>query len=115
MHHCTGTVVHNGVVLVLASVCVTVVAGAAFLLAVKVARTEVPAAGTLHNISPKRRHVPHLRGSRMPSGIGQRSIASLDLRMSGNFAQRREGPKTQAVLISGDSAEAADVAYIDKF
>src|SRR5882762_6169722 len=113
MHHRAGAVVHDGVILVLTRMRMTIVAGAALLLAVEVARTEVPAAGALHDIATQRRHVSHLRSSRMASGVSQRRVAFLDLRISRDFAQSRERPQMQTVLVGSNSAKAADIADID--
>ena len=114
MHHRAGPVVHNGVVLILAAVRVTVVAGSVLLLAVEVAGSEVPAAWALHDIAAKRRHIAYLRRRRVTGSIRQRCVAFLDLRMSSNLAQSRQRSEVQAILADGDAAKTADVADIDE-
>ena len=98
MHHRAGAVVHDGVILILSRVRVTLIAGAALLLAVEVAGAEVPAARPLHDIATQRCHVAHLRSGRVTSGIRQRRIALLDLRMSRDLAQGRQRSEVQAIL-----------------
>src|SRR5882757_1813882 len=114
MHHRARTVVHNGVILILASMRVTIVTGSVLLLAVEVARSEVPAAGTLHDISSKRCHIAHLRSRGVTSRIRQRRVALLNLWMSSNLAQGRQRSEMQAIRTGGDPAKTADVADIDK-
>src|ERR1700678_4405383 len=114
MHHRAGAVVHDGVVLVLACMCVAVVAGPVLLLAVEVAGAKVPAAWSLHDVATKGRHIAHLRRGGVTGGIGKGSIAFLDLGMICNLAQGRKRPKAQAILAGGDTAKAGDVADVDE-
>ena len=114
MHHRAGAVVHNGVILILSRMRVTIVTGPVLLLAVEVARSEVPATGALHDIPPKRRHVAHLWSRRVTGRIRQRRVALLDFRMSSNLAQGRQRSKMQAIPTGGDSVKTADIADIDE-
>src|SRR5207302_2017109 len=69
MHHRAGAVVHNGVILILPRVRVTIVTGPVLFLTVKVGRPEVPASRALHDISSQRRHIAHLWSCRVPGRI----------------------------------------------
>ena len=88
MNHRTGAIVEDGVVLVFALVRMTMVAGATLLLAVEVARPEVPAARALHEVPAERGHVPDLRRGGMSGGVGQAGIGTLHVRVRGDLAQR---------------------------
>lgn len=81
MNHGADVVVHDGVVLVLAGVGVTVVAGAVLLLAVEVGGAEVPAARALHDVASESSHVSHLWSGGVTGGVGQCAVALLDLRV----------------------------------
>ena len=81
MNHGADVVVHDGVVLVLAGVGVTVIAGSVLLLAVEVGGAEVPAARALHDVASEGRHVAHLRSGGVTGGVGQGAVALLDLWM----------------------------------
>src|SRR4051812_36291807 len=98
MNRCTGAVVHHRVVLILALVCVALLAGAALFLAVKVARTEIPAARALHDVPSDRSHVANLRGGRVTRSICQGGIAAANLRMIGNLRQRDKRLQMESIL-----------------
>ena len=108
------SVVHDGVVLVLAGVGVAVVAGAALLLAVEVGGAEVPAARPLHDVASERRHVSHLRRGGVTGSVGQRAVALLDLGMGGDLAEGGERAEAEAIRRGRDAAKAADVADVDE-
>src|ERR1700722_7638348 len=114
MHHRAGAVVHDGVVLVLAGVRVTIVAGISFLLAVEIAGSEVPAAWALHDVATKGCHIAHLRSGGVAGSVCQRGIPSLDLRMVCNLAQGSQGCEVPAILVGGDASKAGDIADVDE-
>src|SRR5205823_6831376 len=114
MHHRAGAVVHNGVVLILSGMRVTIVTGPVLLLAIEVARPEVPASRALHDISPKRRHIAHLWSRRMTGCIRQRRVTLLDIRMSSDLSQGRQRPEMQAIRADCNPVKGGDVADIDE-
>src|ERR1700679_1920218 len=97
MHHGASAVVHDRVILILSLERVALIRSA-FLAAIEIAGTEIPAPRPLHQVPAKRRHVADLRRGCMACSIRKCRIAPSYLRMLRNLMQRSERAELQTAI-----------------